>query len=156
MSPTVHRGRNSGIDFRHGRGHTGASCSFSDPTCPESSSGVRVVLNISSQLLQFFGAEYRTPMPSRQRGERLLSAFTNPSTNGFNVTARNISKLPPAGSPGLASCYDNRANFRSCYLHERSLTNLYNFRSYNAPGCRADTLHSSLVKCIGFHSYNTI
>jgi hypothetical protein len=82
--------------------------------------GIWIALNIrSSQLLQFWGAEYRTPVPSQQRSGLPLSTLANPSSNGFNVITKNIGQLPSAGSSGLISLYDNNSDFRCCYFHGR-------------------------------------
>lgn len=88
---------------------------------------VWIVFNISGQLFQFFGAEYGDPVASRSRSVWILLAFTNSSANGFGVVAKNIGALLPTGSSGPISGYDNRANFRSCYTHRGTLTNVYNF-----------------------------
>ena len=70
-------------------------------------------------------AKNRRPVPSGQRSKLPLPAFSNPSTNGFNMITKNCSKLLPAGYLGLISRHDNRADFECGYFHAESLANLY-------------------------------
>ena len=93
--------------------------------------GVWILFNISCQLFQLLWSENGTPVSSRQRSELSLAACANPSANSFDVIAKNIRKLLPAGATRQIRLCNNRTDFRICYFHAESLANFYNLSMLN-------------------------
>ena len=93
--------------------------------------GIRILFNISCQLFQLLWSENGTSVSSRQRSEPSLATCANPSANSFDVIAKNIRKLLPAGATRQIRLCNNRTDFRTCYLHAESLANFYNLSMLN-------------------------